>query len=311
MGIPIVKSRRRPTFMVIGANGYIGRHVSSALAKKGFEFRPVDVQPASLDGYSQYVSANLLKEGSLDAVLPDCDHILNFAGRTGTFDGFAHFRQFIDLNETSLLRLLAAVRKRNPGAKVVFPSSRLVYRGRRGHALREDDEKEFKTVYAVNKYAGEQYLKIYHDVFGIDYAVFRICVPYGSLMDDAMSFGTLSHMVLNAQKGQDITVFGDGGQKRSLIHIEDLSEILIRAAPDPSTDNDIFNVGGPDVLSIRQIAEGIAGLYGVQVKCVDWPADQLAIESGDTIFDSSKLMDRMPYAYRRDFLSWVRSIKKK
>lgn len=301
---------RKNSFLIVGANGYLGRHVTKLLDGKGLPFLAADLAPASVDGHKSYASIDVLKEGALDGHAEKFDYVLVFAGLTGTYDGFKNYKKFVELNETALLHLLDSVRKNNPGAKIIFPSSRLVYRGQKDNPLNEDAEKEFKTIYAINKFAGEQYLAMYQRSFGLDFSVFRICVPYGNLIDDKLSFGTISHMVTKAAKGEDIVLYGDGGQKRSLIHIEDVTEILIEAATNPATDNGVYNIGGPDTLSLRDIAGEIAGLYGVSVKSVEWPPEQLAIESGDTIFDSGKIMKIVKYRYRHDFRSWVKSLKK-
>ena len=86
------------------------------------------------------------------------------------------------------------MRKAKSTAKIVFPSTRLVYKGK-DEPLLENDTKEFKTIYSINKYACEQYLKMYSDVFDIRYCIFRICVPYGSLLDGVSSYGTAEFFI--------------------------------------------------------------------------------------------------------------------
>lgn len=296
--------------LVFGANGYIGRHVSKLLVNRRVSFVPADLQPTSADGHPGYVRVDLLNPATFEFLVPEASSIFLLAGLTGTVQGFAGFKSFVEINEMGLLFMLEAMRKCGSKAKLIFPSSRLVYRGRKNRALKEGDEKEFKTIYAMNKFAGEQYLDMYRNAFGLRYAVFRLCVPYGNLLGCGLSFGTISHMISKAEKGEDITLFGDGSQRRSLIHIEDLARILVDAGTNKKTDNGVFNLGGPDVLSIRQIAERIAKLYGVRVKRVPWPPEHLKIESGDTIFDSRKLEKMMKVRYRHDFASWAETLRK-
>lgn len=304
-----MERQRKGKILIFGANGYIGRHVAKLLSEKGYCFIPAGSQSASIDGLDDYVQVDVRRPDSFEFLLKDAAYILLFSGMTGTLRGFTDFEGFITLNEIGLLHVLDGVRKQNVDAKIIFPSSRLVYKGQGGKPLREDDEKEFKTVYAMNKYACENYLEMYHNAFGIDYTVFRICVPYGTLTDKIGSFGTISHLVSKAEKGEDITIFGNGSQKRSLIHIGDLAEILIQAGLSAGTENDVFNISGPDILSIKEIAEQIATSYGVRVKSVPWREEYLRIESGDTIFDGSKLMQRIGYQYKYDFSSWVRGLR--
>jgi nucleoside-diphosphate-sugar epimerase len=130
-------------------------------------------------------------------------------------------------------------------------------------------------------------------------------VPYGNSIDDSLSYGTLKHFIDKAKNGQNITLFGEGGQKRSFIHIDDLSNILIQGAFSGKTDNGIFNISGPDVLSIKQVATMIAEKYGVQVLKVPWPKTEQLIETGDTIFNSTKLNEILEITYETKFYDWI------
>src|SRR5690606_18112144 len=96
---------------------------------------------------------------------------------------------FVNVNEIGLLHLLNHLSRFARMPKIVFPSTRLVYKGVKGTPLAEEAEKEFKTVYASSKYNGEQYLRMHSNLFGLDYTVFRVCVPYANLTARALSYG--------------------------------------------------------------------------------------------------------------------------
>ena len=299
---------RKNNILVLGANGYIGRHVAKGLSEKGYEYHLADKEHHSIDDDNNYTQIDILNQESFVSLLPTYDFIFDFVGLTGTYSGFNDYKDFLTVNELGLLNLLDGVIKNNPRAKIIFPSSRLVYKGQDGKLLKENSEKEFKTLYAMNKFSCENYLKMYNACFAIDYTVFRISVPYGNLIDNFISFGTISQMISVAEKGGDITIFGDGSQKRSLIHVHDLSEIMVEAGLNSSTDNEAFNIGGPDILSIKEIGHHIAKAYDVNVKSIPWPTEHLSVETGDTIFDSSKLLGRINYRYKYNFVSWVTSL---
>jgi UDP-glucose 4-epimerase len=295
---------------VIGANGYIGRHVAKGLFQKGYEVLLCDIQRHSVDGHKNYFQLDLRQFETLPEQLRDADFIFYFAGLTGTSIGLETNRDFIEVNEIGLLNFFEFYREERFRAKIIFPSSRLVYKGQKDTPLKEDDEKEFKTVYAMTKFASEQYFKLYHRLFGIAYTIFRICVPYGNNIDSTMSYGTLNHFLSKATKGEPLTIYGDGDQKRSFIHIQDLTSIFILGGLDSRTDNNEFNISGPDILSIREVAGKIAKQYGVSVTSVPWPEMARMIESGDTIFDSSKLEEILNYQYQYDFDTWLSNLAK-
>lgn len=65
--------------------------------------------------------------------------------------------------------------------------------------MKEDDEKETKTIYAVNKIACENLLYAYRQNFDIPYTIFRICVPFGNMFSDDYSFGTIGFLSVKHQ----------------------------------------------------------------------------------------------------------------
>ena len=169
--------------------------------------------------------------------------------------------------------------------KVIFPSSRLVYKGS-DMPLAEDAPKEAKTVYAANKIACELYLEAYHNRFGIPYDVIRICVPYGNIISSDYSYGTVGFFMREIAAGRPIPLFGGGKQGRTFTHVEDICaavELLMA-----SDEDGVFNVGGEN-LSLYEAALKVVGGDAAKVRAVDWPPEALLIESGGTMFDSTKL----------------------
>lgn len=294
---------------VIGANSYIARNLIYVLKRDylDFELMLYGIEPESVDHHKNYSIVNMTDKESAKTLDLSCDIIFMFAGRTGSANGFDEYDSFIDINEKSLLNLLTEYRNQKSTARIVFPSTRLVYKGM-DNPLKENAEKEFKTIYAVNKFACEQYLEQFHRVYDVQYTIFRICIPYGTLIPNASSYGTAEFMLSNATKGNNITLYGDGSVRRTLTYIEDLCKTLIEGAISEKCANDIFNIGGEDY-SLNEMAKLIAAKYIVDIEYVDWPDIALKIESGDTVFDSTKLEGIIGYSYRTRFKEWVKKAK--
>ena len=219
----------------------------------------------------------------------DYDAILFFSGLTGTeksFDGAESFLSVNELGLLGLLRTLAPLGKSSP--KVVFPSTRLVFKGS-ASPLREDDPKETKTPYAVNKLACEGYLSAFGNRYGIPYAVLRICVPFGSLVPGGSSYGTVGFFERAAAGGKPIPLYGGGSVRRTFTHVRDVCAAVETLAVSGSG---AYNLGGED-LSLREAALRIAAKHGVGVVDVPWPAADAIVESGSTVFDGTKLAQLM------------------
>ena len=284
---------------VIGGKGFIGRHIDYYLKKEGHHVDTYDVLEMLDENYHQ---VDLRDKTSVAQVNLDVDYIYMFAGLTGTYAGFDAYEKYISLNELTLLNLLDAIRKSEYRPKVIFPSTRLVYKGV-DKPLKEEDEKDCKTIYAANKIACEGYLKAYHDSFDIPYTIFRICIPYGNLLSSDYSFGTVGFFIKQAKAGKDITLYGGGRIKRTFTHMENLCYQVIEGALKPESNGEIYNVGG-ETLSLSEAATIIAKKYGVEVKAVPWPERDLRIESDHTYFDDTKiqaLLHMPPYKRLTDF----------
>lgn len=283
--------------MVIGACGFIGRHISMYLQKR-YNIIPIcyDIQEKSdLPNYHQIDLTDKRSVAELDFSV---DAVFMFAGLTGTYAGFDKYETYININELGLLNLLDAIRKSPFRPKIIFPSTRLVYKGV-DKPLKEDDEKETKTIYAVNKLACEGILQAYKDSFDIPYTVFRICIPYGNLLSNDYSFGTVGFFIKQAEAGKDITLYGGGTIKRTFTHMEDLCNQVIEGAFKPGSNGEVYNVGG-ETLSLHDAAEIIAKKYGVSVTAVPWPERDLRIESDHTYFDDKKIQTLLHFgAYKK------------
>ena len=284
---------------IIGGTGYIGKHLNFYLKQKGFNPIVYDMQECDISNYRKIDITNTKSVNEIDL---DVDIIYMFAGLTGTYAGFDYYEKYLTTNELSLLNLLDAVRNSDYRPKVIFPSTRLVYKGR-DNALKEDAEKETKTIYAVNKLACEGYLQAYHESFDIPYSIFRICIPYGNMLSTDYSFGTIGFFIKNAKAGKNITLYGGGSIKRTFTHMEDLCCQIVEASMKEESNGQTYNVGG-ETLTLRQAAEVIASKYLTEVVDVPWPERDLRIESNHTYFDDTKiqaLLGGLTYKRLEDF----------
>lgn len=295
--------------LVIGINGYLGRHVGLALKNRGFKVAGCGRQRSTeLSTVDQYSSVDITDKGQVSSLDFNVDLIFMFAGKTGTMQAFDEFDSFVTSNETGLLNVLDHIRNSKSAARLVFPSTRLVYKGQEGVFLHEEADKCALTIYAANKLACESYLAMYHQVFGINYSVYRICVPYGNLIGSKYSYGTIGFFLSKAMAGEDITLFGEGRQRRTFSHVQDISEIVIQYSMREATKNKTLNIGGVDNLSLLEAASLVADRFGVRVSHRDWPEKLKKIETGDTVFNDERLQQASPYKYHHSLAHWISTL---
>lgn len=291
--------------IIIGANSYIARNMLYILnaCDNTCEIKLYDREDNHKDGDVRYEKIDILDTDSVEKIDFDCDIIYMFIGKTGSSEGFLNYNLFIDVNERGLLNVLNIYVKKCSKAKIVFPSTRLVYKGSSCELI-ENAEKEFNTIYAINKFACEQYLKMYNKVYGLRYSIMRICIPYGTMIKNASSYGTAEFMLSKAKSGTNITLYGDGKLRRTIVHMNDLCKILYLGGISNECVNDVYNIGGEDY-SLFEMAKLIAEKYGVGIDYIDWPEMAKAIESGSTVFCDDKLQKILNYSYEYSFEKWI------
>lgn len=291
--------------VIIGANSYIARNFIYQMINKYKcnNFLLYGKEDYQLDGFINYHKVNILEKADTNNINLDCNNIYMFVGKTGTIDSFKNYVDFININQISLLNLLDQYIKQNSKAKLIFLSTRLLYDDYKG-LQKEEFNSNLKSIYAVSKFACEQYLQIYSKVFNVKYVILRLCVPYGSLIEGAESYGTCGFITKKAQNNENITIYGDGSQRRTFTYIGDIADILYRVGTNKVCINDIYNIGG-ESYSLNDVAMMIANYYGVNIDYIPFPEIEKKIESGDTVFDSQKLDSIIGNLHKSEIKNWI------
>lgn len=289
---------------IIGSTGYIGKHLAYYL-QTYYHIVPSCYDIAQNDfSMPYYQQIDLLNKESLKQIDLNVDYLFVFAGLTGTHASFERYEQYTMVNEVGLMNLLDLISQSPFRPRIIFPSSRLVYKGV-DKPLKENDAKEAKTIYAANKIACEHLLHAYANRYSIPYTIFRICVPYGNMLSGDYSFGTIGAFLRRAKAKENISLYGGGSIKRTFTHIEDVCYQILNVAFNQHDKEQIFNIGG-ETLSLHEAAQIIADKYGIKVLSVEWPEKDLLIESGHTYFDDSKIrsaIQLVEYKRLKDFVN--------
>lgn len=287
--------------LVFGAGGYLGRHLVAALRAAG---HAVVAAPSRADTPESRV--DICDARTLTRLDWAVDVVFVFAGVTGTTASFKNHVSYVTCNEVGLLNVLESIRLSSYRPRVVFPSSRLVYKGSQS-PLHETAELEAKTVYAANKIACEFHLRAFSKAFDIPHTIFRVCVPYGNSQDATYSFGTIGNFIRQALETRRISLYGDGSLRRTFTHVDDLCSLVARASSSANFENGTFNIPGND-LSLLEAAELIGARLGAAIEFTPWPSFDLRIETGSTVFDGTSTQSRLPLMAVRNMAQWAANI---
>ena len=125
-----------------------------------------------------------------------------------------------------------------------------------------------RVPYAVVKNVGEAFCRSFHQEFGLDYTVFRFFNTYGP--HQTTDF-VMSKFLVKALRGEDITIYGDGSQTRTFCYVDDNTEATIAALENDLFVNDVVNIGGASIITIKELADTIIRLTQSTSKIIYLP----------------------------------------
>ena len=157
---------------------------------------------------------------------------------------------------------------RHSGVKrIIFASTAAAYGDITPDRLpvREEEPLNPMSFYGLTKVTVEKYLKLYHDLYGLDYVALRFANVYGERQGDTGEGGVISIFAKRIAKGQDITVFGEGKQTRDFIYAGDIAAGIM-AAMNTEQVNAVYNLSNQTETSLVELIELMAKATGRSVE---------------------------------------------
>lgn len=291
---------RNRRILVTGGLGFIGSNLVRALADLGARVTAVDsLLPDyggnlfNLDGYEDKVRVNVadVRGHAMEYLVQGQEVLFNLAGQVSHIDSMTDPFTDLEINCKSQLWILEAVRKRNPGLKIVYAGTRQVYGRPRSLPVDESHLLTPTDVNGINKISGEMYHLVYHSVYGIRASSLRLTNTYGPrqlIRHNRQGF--IGWFVRQAALGEEIQVFGDGRQKRDFDYVDDVVDAFLRAGALDQADGQVFNLGGDEAIALLDLARLLVEIAGRgSVKLVPFPPDRKKIDIGDFYADASKI----------------------
>jgi dTDP-glucose 4,6-dehydratase len=265
-----------PRALVTGAAGFLGSHLSEYLLGKGLSV-------VGMDNLSTGDIANVEHLMGRDFVFVkhnvtnyihfegELDYIFHFASPASPIDYLRMPIQTLKVGSLGTHNALGLAKAKK--ARILIASTSEVYGDPLVHPQREDywgnvNPVGPRGVYDEAKRFAEAITMAYHRFHGLETRIVRIFNTYGPRMrvEDGRA---IPAFLSQALRNEDVTVFGDGSQTRSLCYVSDLIEGIYRLMM--SDVSDPVNIGNPREMTIRQLAEAIVRLTGSQSRIVEKP----------------------------------------
>lgn len=277
---------------VLGGLGFIGSAVALRLAELGAAVRVVDALLEGFGGNRRNVPKSThgcevlemdVRSPGLEDALGGVEVVVNAVGQVSHQRSMDDPLADLEANCRSQIHILEACRRMSPTPVVVYAGTRQVYGRARALPITESVPALPVDINGVDKYAGEEYHRIYSEVHGLRTVRLRLTNTYGPRQSlEAGSQGVIPTFIHLGLRGETLRVFGDGAQRRDVTHVEDVTNAILATAALAEAHGQVFNLGSDRPVSVRDIAEVIAANAGVGVEFVDYPDELKSIEIGDS-----------------------------
>lgn len=267
---------KKNKILVTGAAGFIGSHVADELLKLGQDVVALDDLSG---GFRDNVNpAAAFVEGSInDVQLIDrlfnehnFDYVFHLAAYAA--EGLSHFikRFNYENNLIGSVNLINASVNHNVKC-FVFTSSIAVY-GAGQLPMSEDMIPRPEDSYGIAKYAVELELKASHEMFGLNYIIFRPHNVFGQRQNIGDKYRNVIGIFMNnIMNGKPMTIFGDGEQQRAFTYISDVAKTIAGSIFEEKALNQVFNIGGDEAMTVNKLAELVANAMDVEPKIEHLP----------------------------------------
>jgi UDP-glucose 4-epimerase len=286
----MIKKKR---ILILGGLGFIGRNLYNSLKREGYavsiladRFNETS-QDLSEEERSEVLVGSILDMEFMEEAVRGFDVIFSMAGSSGAADSIKNPYQDLDTNLKGHLNILEACKKNNPHALLIFPSSRLVYGKPLLNPVDEKHPLHPESIYAIHKLTTEHYYLLYHRLYAMKCIIFRVSNPFGPYQRfGSNNYGVLNWFIHNAIVKRPIEIFGDGGQQRDFIYIDDVVNLLTASIECDTMHGKIYNVGYGKGTSLKETALMIQKLIpSTKILFKPWPEIDQKIETGDYISD--------------------------
>ena len=267
--------------LVTGGAGFIGSHLCERLLNEGHEVICLDNFFTGRKENIYHLMSNprfeVIRHDVVQPILLEVDQIYNLACPASPVHYQYNPVKTVKTNVMGTINMLGLAKRVR--ARILQASTSEVYGDPQVHPQTEDywgnvNPIGVRSCYDEGKRVAETLMMDYHRQNKVDTRIARIFNTYGPRMleNDGR---VVSNFIVQALRGEELTVYGSGAQTRSFCYVDDLVEGLIRLMNTEAEDIHLpVNLGNPGEFTIRELAEEVARLCGREVRVRYCPLPQ-------------------------------------
>lgn len=265
----MARVKKKKVSLVTGGAGFIGSHVADHLLRMGHKVIVLDDLSGgfrdNVNSRCIFIKGSITDEKLLDKVFKNnrIDYVFHLAAYAA--EGLSHFiRKFNYENN-----LIGSINLINRSVeydikRFVYTSSIAVY-GSNQTPMAETLVPQPEDPYGIAKYAIEMDLKAAHEMFGLNYTIFRPHNVYGERQNHGDPYrNVLGIFINNIMHNKPLTIFGDGRQTRAFTYIDDIAPVIAKSSEFEKAKNQIFNIGADKPYTVLELAETVRQAIGLK-----------------------------------------------
>ncbi|MSP74071.1 MAG: SDR family oxidoreductase [Myxococcales bacterium] len=262
--------------LITGGAGFIGSHLVRGALERGFEVVVLDdLSTGRLSNLSEvreqitFIQGSVAVPADVDAALSaggGCDGVLHQAAMPSVPKSIAHPLETHQANVLGTLCLLDGSRRRGV-SRVVYAGSSSAYGDQPGELKSEELMPRPLSPYAVQKLSGEQYCKVYNDLFGLQTVVLRYFNVFGPRQDPNSQYAAVIPAFITCLlEGRSPTIHGDGEQSRDFTFVRNVVAANFAALEAPnSACGQVYNAACGEKTTLNELVALLNGICGTQI----------------------------------------------
>jgi nucleoside-diphosphate-sugar epimerase len=259
------------TFLVTGGAGFIGSHIVHRLQKEGAKVRVVDnlstgkkERLRDIDSSIELIEDDLTDSRVCDRAVQDVEYVLHQAAVPSVQRSIQDPLETNRANVMGTLNLLESCRQHGV-RRLVYAASSSAYGDTQVLPKKEDMAPNPLSPYALQKFVGERYCKLYNDLYGLETVSLRYFNVFGPSQDPWSEYSAvIPKFATRLQSRQPLVVFGDGEQSRDFTYVDNVVEANILAIKAQRTAGAVINVGCGEGLTLNRLIRFLEEILQVQ-----------------------------------------------
>lgn len=257
--------------IVTGGAGFIGSHLLLSGVEGGHDVVAIDdfsgAATKRLPEGAVLVEADICDFSSVHRAFQGADLVFHLAAKRAVLRSVEHPLETDRVNTFGTLTVLQAAREAGV-PRVILASSSSVYGGSAPLPSSEAHPPAPRSPYAVSKFAGEQYARVFHELFGVETVCLRYFNVFGPRQRPDSQYAAVIPLFISALRaGKSPTVHGDGRQARDFTYVADVvaANWAAAAAPSEVVAGRVFNVAGGRSHSVLEVLNALQTIMGTSV----------------------------------------------